>query len=80
MREDLVQEQILVFSNSLGAHLDIVMLNTYCGFITQLCRSACSDNYHQIGLRCYGKSINNIINTVYAYIYIIPYTHEGRLV
>ena len=31
----------------------------YCGFNVRSCSSVCQDNYHQIGLRCYGKSINN---------------------
>ena len=31
----------------------------YCGFNIQSCSSVCSEYYDQIGLRCYGKSINN---------------------
>ena len=38
----------------------------YCDFEIQFCSSSCPENYHQFGLRCYGKSINiNIIYTVY---------------
>ena len=40
----------------------------YCDFDIQLCSSPCPENYHQIGLRCYGKLINN--NKIYT-VYIL---------
>ena len=49
----------------------------YCDHGIQLCSSFCPENHHQIGIRCYGKLINNNkIYTVYTFIYIILYTLE----
>ena len=46
----------------------------HCGFNVRSCSDVCRDNYHEIGLRCYGKSINNNkINTVYTLLYNTSY-------
>ena len=62
--EDLVEDKILGCSNF---HSNV----KYCGYNIKLCSFACPEHSHQIGLRCYGKSINN--NKIYKvyFIYII---------
>ena len=35
----------------------------HCSFNVGLCSDVCRENYHELGLRCYGKSINN--NKIY---------------
>ena len=48
----------------------------YCSYNIELCSFACPEHSHQIGLRCYGKSINNN-NKIYCinlYLYNTLYT------
>ena len=53
----------------------------YCEHGIQSCSFPCPENHHQIGIRCYGKLINNNkVYTVYTFINIILYTLEIGLV